>query len=220
MAIRTWQHYFEGEKPDSNPNESFYNLSGTNQLRIQAKRALETDNIEFFFSEDGTTIQHHLAALTSEERQRTQELLAAAQRTPIPRSPVHPQTPTFQQFQQHLPQSPVSHPFQPAELTWNPEVAQAQADFAHEQAMKTHFERLKMENQFKHDFEFRKLHNAALISAVPQFDRQRDTVSLNDFLDSLVRIIAPQIRSRSNFWRPKCLRRLNSGLKVLIRLPV
>ena len=65
MAIRTWQHYFEGEKPDSNPNESFYNLSGTNQLRIQAKRALETDNIEFFFSEDGTTIQHHLAVISA-----------------------------------------------------------------------------------------------------------------------------------------------------------
>jgi hypothetical protein len=50
-------------------------------------------------------------------------------------------------------------------------------------------ERHKLESQFKQDFEFRKLHNAALITAVPQFDRQRDTVTLNDFLDKLQQVL-------------------------------
>ena len=186
MAIKKWQNYFENDSSAGQPLPNFTNLSLENQAKLLAKRAVETDNLDFFYSEDGSPNQFYINALSSADQAHLQltEHVPSSQRTPVQHSPdanvgqVYSPAPFFAP----LP----AQDYPPAQPVWDPK----QAAFAHEQALQTHREKLKMDMEFRRQTEFMKLHNAALISAVPTFDRQRDTVHLYNFLDKFNEAVA------------------------------
>ena len=184
MAIKTWSHYFVDKTSTGQANETFQGLSNASQEIFLAIRAYETENMEYFFSEQGIPIQHQIDALPVDvrtqlmEQHQTPRFIALGAQSPPQQQPISPS-----------PFQPYQPPFSGPPQTWHYPDPDSQA-MAHKQALQLHMEKLRLEAQFKEQFELQKVHFATLVKTVPIFNRERDAISLFNFLEKFQRALA------------------------------